>query len=175
MPNLVFTTLPRGERALAADATTGSLLAALGLRQTDDDGDGWVLAKAKTAITAPAGKAVTYTVTAGTIVYNVAPTAALNSVNVAGVIDNDLTVTSLAAGDVFWVQRAGVTNVLAGTGINAAGLFCGTFTTTAGGLNAVAIAASTTSIIANDRAVAVSLAARVTTTGKAKVRLQNIF
>lgn len=167
--------LPFGSKANAADATTGSLLAALGTRFNSPDGKSYVLAKAAAAIsTAAGGKWVTFTITAGEIVYNCALTAALNSVNVAGVIDPELTDT-LAAGDVFWVQRAGEVNATATTAINAAGLLAGTITTTPGAVAATVVATSTTGIVAIDRAVARSLAARVTTTGKAKFRLMNIF
>ena len=176
MPSPVFAPLPLGSKAAAADVSTTSLLRNLGLRISDGLGNEYVLAEAGASITAAGGAGgrwVTFTITGSSIVYRCALTAALNSPNVAGVIDPALT-ENLADGDVFWVQRAGEVDALATTAINAAGLLAGTITTTPGAVAATVVASSTTGIVAVDRAVARSLAARVTTTGKAKFRLMNI-
>jgi len=176
MPSPVFAPLALGTKAAAADLSTTSLLKNLGLRISDGEGNEYVLAVASAAITAApgAGNWVTYTITAGDIVYRVARTAALNSPNVAGVIDPALAET-IAVGDVFWVQRAGDATALCTTAINAAGLLACTITTTPGAVAATTLATTTTGIIAIQRSVARSLSARVTTTGKARFRLMNIF
>ena len=168
-----FVVLPRGQYASTSNASTGSLLAALGLRETDDSQNEWVLVKAKTSIATPASKVVTLTVTGGAIVYNCAPSAALSSANVAGVIDPGLT-TTLVAGDVFWVQRGGVATVKSLSTVTAIGNLIGTKTTTAGSVGKLVITAATSAVIDQSNAIGKALSLHVTTTATCTVRLMNI-
>ncbi len=155
----------------AADAT--GLSNVLGYRSDRANGDSWRLVKAKTAITAPAKKVMVYTVTGGTISWAVAPSALLNSLAVAGVADENLAATSLAAGDYFWVKREGVTSVKAATSVGL-GEPVGTITTTAGTVAEIVIPSATSAIKNQLAIIGIAVSAQVTTTAVAIIRLRNI-
>lgn len=163
--------IPRGTYVAAADA--GAFLPALGYQDDDPNGDSWRLVKAKTAIASPANKLLVYTVTAGTISWACALSATLNSANVAGVGDPGVTDT-LAAGDVFWVQRDGVADIYPLTTVTGIGQLVGTKTTTAGSIGKFLLPAATSAVVDQALAIGRTLEAMVTVNTPISVRLMNI-
>lgn len=163
--------IPRGTYVAAADA--GAFLPALGYQDDDPNGDSWRLVKAKTAITSPANKVLVFTVTAGTISWACALSDTLSSANVAGVGDPGVTAT-LAAGDVFWVQRRGVAEIYPLTTVTAVGNLVGTKTTTAGSVGKLVINAATSAVVDQSNAIGKALEAMVTVATPISIRLMNI-
>jgi len=162
---------PRGK--IYAATANSVLTGALGYQDDEANGDSWRLVKAKTAITAPANKLLTFLVTAGAISYSAALTATLNSPNVVGVGDPTAT-GNAAAGDFFWAKRRGEVGIFALSTVTAVGNLVGSKTTTAGSVGKLVITAATSAVIDQSNAIGKALAAFVTVATAVKVRLMNI-
>lgn len=173
MATLDYRQFTPGAYLLAADAQ--GLSNVKGYVDDRANGDSWRLVMAKSAITAPAKKVMVFLVTGGQVVFNVLPSSAANSLVVAGVADENLTATSLAAGDYFWCKRRGVTVVKAASTLSAVGEPAATITTTAGSVGEFVIPAATSATKNQDAIIGYCTAVFVTTTSNASIRLTNVY
>ena len=148
---------PIGSKATAVDAGL------VGRLFKTSDGRTVRLCKTATALTSPAAKASTFTITGGAPSYaKIELSAAANDLDFAGIIDPDLS-GNLADGDYFWVYcgQGDVVNAV-GDGEVDAGLFVGTATTVAGTL--VSIGALATAITGTKLGGAIGVSVQASTT-----------
>ncbi len=162
---------PRGK--IYAATANSVLTGALGYQDDEANGDSWRLVKAKTAITAPANKLMTFVVTGGAIAWTAALSAALSSLNVAGVGDPTAT-GNAAAGDFFWVKRRGEVGCFALSTVTAVGNMVGSKTTTGGSIGKLALPAATSAVVNQAACIGVALAVFATVATPVKIRLANI-
>lgn len=172
MTALKYDPVPRGQKVLSAAAY--GMQNIVGYVDTDADGTEWRLVKAKTAITAPAGKTLVGTITGGALTYNVSLSNTAGSLLVVGIGDTRLS-GNVAAGDLFWAQRTGDVEVKSATTLNNVGEMAQTITTTAGSIGELTLNAATGAVVNQARAIGRVVRVHSTTTVSTKIRLQNIL